>query len=64
MWKISWPVLLRIMADLPNYIEKDDPEGNTGDNGSKTPKENENLTPENSDKFKQFIHGLQASQKK
>ena len=52
MWEIPWPMLLRMLADLPNqkYVENKT-EGNTNE-------EVQELTPQNTSDFAKHIQEL------
>lgn len=57
MWGISWPVLLRMLYDLPNqkYIEKDEE--------NKSDDEVKELTPQTSDDFKKYLDKINQQTK-
>lgn len=58
MWGIPWPIVLRMLYDLPNqkYIEKDD-EKNSDD-------EVKELTPQTSNDFKKYLDKINQQTKK
>lgn len=58
MWSIPWPIVLRMLYDLPNqkYIEKDD-EKNSDD-------EVKELTPQTSNDFKKYLDKINQQNKK
>lgn len=58
MWGISWPIVLRMLYDLPNqkYIEKGDAEESDED-------ETKELTAQTSNDFKKYIEKINQQAK-
>ena len=61
-WNISWPMLLRIISDLPNQTYKGDPEDEEGKPKSK--KVSKVLTEQTSSEFAKHIQSLNEKNKR
>lgn len=59
MWSIPWPIVLRMLYDLPNqkYIEKD------SDNKDNSNDEVKELTPQTSNDFKKYLDKINQQTK-